>query len=223
MPTAVVGVANFTYGQQGWQEKYFLGDNTLALNTALLRLQNIVYGRSAFYGTGCACIFARVSSTDSSHDGLACQLPYPVGPHPSWGAGGGLPGDTIGPPNDPDTVVQMRFETSLGKYWQRYYRCMPDTWVLNKALATGILQYFTTPAGTPTPTDLGPTSGLSHLQVCQGFWLYLIANTRYARKTGTGQYTISNFDYITFRQVTDKKIGRPFGMSRGRRPKNLVS
>lgn len=223
MAASLVGIADFTVGSQGWKEKYFFKASVTDRGAANLLLQSIVYGRSAFFGLGVACTFARVSSTDSTHDGSACQLPYPIGPHPSWNAGGGLPGDTIGAPNDYDTVVQQRFETGVGQFWQRYYRCMPDSWVANKILQPGILQYWQPLAPGAPIASLLPTGGASHLNVCQSFWSYLIANTAYAKKVSNGNYNLADFAYIIFRQVTSKKIGRPSGTSRGRRPKTLVS
>lgn len=222
MAAVIVGVADFSFKGQGWSEKYFFKGDITSLVSALPLLQQIVWGRTAFLGTGCECLFARVSSTNSAHDGLSCQLPFPLGPHPSWN-GGTLPGDTIGAPNDPETVVQQRFETNVGNFWQRYYRCMPDSWVSNKVLQPGILQYYQPlPNGTPIG-DMSPTGGLAHLAVCQTFWSYLIANTAYAKKVSAGNYTLAPFHYISFRQITSKKIGRVFGTSAGRRPKALVS
>jgi hypothetical protein len=222
MAFAIVGVAYFTYKSQGWSEKYFFTPSVTSLSDALPKMQQIVWGRSALYGDGVECTFARVSSTNPVHDGRACELPYPIGPHPSWSRNGsGLPGDQLGPPNDPDTCMQMRFETAIGNYWQRYYRCMPDFWVLNSI--NQYKQYWQAlPAGAAIG-DMSPTGGLSHLQVCQTFWSYLIANTAYAKLTSPNNYTLGTINSVVFRKVTDKAIGRPFGTSRGRRQKTLIS
>lgn len=224
MAYAIVGVCDFVYQEQGWSERYFLGSPQVggSLVSFLPILQQIVYGRSALYGAGVNCIFARVSMTDSSHDGLLCQLPYPVGPHPSWNSSPSATGpDALGPPNDPETVIQQRFETNTGKFWQRYYRCMPDNWVTNKI--NQYPTYWQAPNNGLVAGDMGPTGGLSHFQVCQSFWQYLINFTYYAHPTGSGNYTLAQFQYIVMRQVTSRKIGRPFGMSRGRRPKTLIT
>lgn len=224
MAFATVGVIDFVFGTQGWSEKYIFKTQPLALVSALPLLQQIAWGRTAFLGLGCYITFARVSSTSPSHDGLACDLPYPVGPHPALQGAGSTPiPSTFNAPNDPSTVFQMRFETAAGNFWQRYFHCPPDSWVAGKVLNPALLPYLTPAATNAAINDMSPTGGGSLLQICSTFWRYLINNTAYAKRGTGGNYTVSAFDFITFRQITDKKMGRPFGVSRGRRPKTLIS
>lgn len=222
MPQLVVMVAEFEFRSQGWSEKYYAkGDITDPL-AAVPILKNIIWGRSAFFGTEVGCTYGRCSKIGPGPDKETVFMDYPIGPHPSWTGGGGA-GDTIGPINDPIAVVQQVFQGVGGKWMNRYYRCYPDSWVTNKRLATGILPYWTPSTDTSTVTDLSPAAGLSHIQVCQKFWRFLIQNTVMTRRVTAIDYTPTAIRDIGFVQITGKKIGRPFRQSRGRRPATLVS
>lgn len=216
MTLAVQGVIQFNFNGQGFQEKFFFKADILDAQSALPLLQQIVYGRSAFIGTGVEIIYARASVIGPGPDARMCDLPYPVGPHPSWTGGNG-PGDTIAPPNDPDTCVQQRFETAAGKWGMRYFRLMPDSWVTNKRLTTGIQQYYRITASGVPAGDMGPNGGLSHLAVCQSFWAYLKANTAIGTRKSPIDVTLNPIANILPVQVTNKKTGRVFRQSRGRR------
>lgn len=222
MPALVQGVIQFRFKEQGFQEKYFFKSSINTAQGALAYLQQIVYGRSAFIGSGVEIIYARASVVGPGPDARMCDLPYPLGPHPSW-AGGNGPGDTIGPPNDPDTCVQQRFETAAGRWGMRYFRLMPDAWVSNKVLQQGIQQYYRmTSNQQPAGPDLGPNGGLSHLAVCQSFWSYLKQNVVIAHRVSASNYDPTEIENILPVQVTNKKTGRVFRQSRGRRVATLI-
>lgn len=219
-----VGVASFAFRSGGWQEKYFFLQTGMTLPQAAPLLQQIVWGRTALFGVGCTCTFARVSSIDSKHDGLPCDLPYPLGPHPSWNPDPAAPlGDRLTAPNDPNAVIQMRFNTAAGNFWQRYYRCPPDGWITGQILDPSLLPYLQQlPVGVPI-VDMSPAGGLSHLRVCQTFWSYLVANTAWAVRVSPNNYNVNPFQYTIFRGITKRNMGRPFGVSRGRRQKTLIT
>lgn len=222
-----VGVLNINWRGIGWSEKYFLDvipGSLGAMVNYLPVLNQIAWGRTAFFGQECQIVNARVSSTDPRHDGLRCQLPYPVGPHPSWSNNPSAPvGDALAAINDPETVLQMRFETANGGFWQRYIHCPPDPWVIGKGLSDPSLFPYVTCTGVAPPADLSPVGGLSHLQVCQGWWNLLRTKTQGGQRAGGGTFNLLATAYITYAQVTDKKVGRAFGIPRGRRQKTLIS
>jgi len=222
MSQLVVGVASFTTGSNGWTEKYYFKASVTDPLNAVNLLKNIIFGRSAFFASGTQCIYGRCSKIGPGPDKETVFMNYPIGPHPSWSGGGGA-GDTLGPVNDPTVTVQQVFQGVGGRWMNRYYRCMPDSWITDKKLAAGILPYFTPTADLAVITDLSPASGLSHLAVCQGFWRYLIQNTVLTRRVSPIDYTATDIRDIGFIQVNSKKIGRPFRVSAGRRPAGLVS
>lgn len=216
---------NINYGAQGKSEVYFLatGSPPLPGNYMTQALQ-IAYGRTAFFGAGATLVNARVSSTDSTHDGARCALPYPLGPHPAAMAPTPLPTALqFGPINEPNDCIQMRFETRpAALFWQRYYNFINDSWITNNALSSpALLPYFTPLAG-GAPFDMSPGSGASFLQICQSFWTYLIQNTSGAQKVSKGYYNLLQPAVVVFAQVTSKKVGRAFDVPRGRRTKATV-
>jgi hypothetical protein len=224
MATIKAGIVYFRYQGQGWSERYNFatgGD----LQQAIDDFTPIIYGRTAFMGEGVEIIYARVFDTDSAKKAREVPLPYPLGPHKSWltdVASKGNIADYLTEPNDPDVCVQMRFETAAGDFWQRYFRGIPDSWVDDNDLACGVGDLLIPRPNGQAEVEMGPSGNAGHKSVCQSFWSYLIRKTKYAHKTGLGQYTTANFGFILFRKVASKKTGRPFGIPAGRRPSNLV-
>lgn len=225
----VRGVININYGTQGKSEVYTLGPvpaSPGAVNYVAMKaiLQQIVYGRSAFFGAGATIVNARVSSSDPRHDGARCVLPYPVGPHPAAIANTALPmAFRYGPINEPNDCIQMRFETSNASYWQRYLNFINDSWITGNQIADPSIQPYFVTSPTGPVADMGPTSGLNQLQICQAFWAYLIANTQGASSSGEkGLYNLLQPAFSIFAQVTSKKVGRAFDVPRGRRTKTTI-
>lgn len=217
MARPYIGVLEGDFNGQGWAEKYHFAGGIDSYDSALAAMQQIVYGRSAFFGEGCTIIYARVSLVGPAPDKRTCVLPYPIGPHPSWGGGVGI-GDTLAPINDPRTSVQMTAESSGGKWGNRYFRCMPDTWIVGNRLVAGIPQYYQQTATGLPAGDMSPVGGLSHLAVCQSFWSYLKANTAIAKRNTPTDYTLTPIQVFVFEQVTSKKLGKRFRLSAGRAP-----
>lgn len=221
MAKLVVGVLQINGVQGGRSEKYyFKGSDNLPASQFTDKLKQIAWGRSAFFGSGVELVYARCSTIGKPPDKETVEMNYPVGPHPSWTGGVG-PGNVLGPVNDDNVAVFQCFQLTGGKWANHYYNFCPDDWLTGMKLATGILPFFQPAPG--TVTDLSPTSGLNHLQVCQGFWNYLIANCCSAHPVTSTNYTPSDINRVVFRNVTRHNVGRFFGQHRGRRPTTLIS
>lgn len=225
----VIGVININFGKQGKGEIYPLGvvpasPGTVDYSAYKLKLQQIAWGRTAFFGAGAQLVNARVSSTDPRHDGARCVLPYPLGPHPSAVSNTALPvAYRFGPISEPNDCVQMRFETSAAGFWQRYYNFINDAWITGNEIADpSIYPYFTTSPTGPI-ADMSPLGGANQLQICQSFWAYMIANTFGGNKVSKGMFNLLTPAYAIFAQVTSKKVGRAFDVPRGRRTKTTIS
>jgi hypothetical protein len=222
MPKLVVGVMHINGVQGGRSERYFFqGSGGQNPSNYVATMKNIVWGRSAFFGVGVKCVYARVSSVGKPPDKKTVDMLYPVGPHPSWtGSGGTL--DVNSPVNDDNVAVQQCFEFQDGGWSNHYYNFFPDVWIAGMALAApGVLAYLQ--ASSTVPSDLSPASGLNHLQTCQGYWAYVKANCVGATRVTSIDFTERVVSAIIFRNVTRHNVGRPFGLHRGRRPAALVS
>lgn len=209
----------FEMGNAGWQELYWLNPSISTYLQALDVAKNLAYYRTAFIGSGVSITFVRVSNSDSTRDGMVCQLPYPLGPHPSWQQSGTGP-DVLGTPEDPFTAAMTRFETAQARWGNRFWRGCVDAWFTNKAILYP--QYFTpAPANTPF-VDPTPAGNANHLSICQYFWLYYMANVPLVKRLFGGQLSYDTLAYMTPIKVTRRITGRPFGISRGRRASNVI-
>lgn len=217
MPAPFVCVLKLNYNGQGCEERFVLKADISDHAAALVKAQQIAWGRTAFLGLGCELIYARVSQLGPSSDKRTCVLPYPLGPHPSWQGGVGV-GDTNVAPNDPTTCFQMTAETAVGKWGNRYIRMIPDSWVVNRLMATGVLPYFQEPDNLTPIADMSPAGNGNHLSVCQSFWSYLRINTSLPKKNGPTDYTLRDIAAWVYQQVTNKKMGKRFRLSAGKAP-----
>lgn len=211
-------VMDISNSQQGFKEFYLFPVDVTSTD-ALTKAKEICWGRTAFFADGTFLDFARISEVGPRHDGLSVQLPYPLGPHPSWSAAADAPvGDKLAPINDYKVCLQMRFETSNGQFFQRYYRFPPDTWAVNKRLPDAVRPYTEQlPAGAPMGS-MTPGGGLSHLLVCQTFWRYIKENCVFRSAPKGAPVVMTPWNYSSFRKISSKKIGRPPGQLAGRRP-----
>lgn len=210
----------FISGQgQGWQEKYWFRSDVADYGTGLGIIQWIAYYRTCFLGTGYAISFARVSNSDSTRDGLSCRLPYPLGPHSTWGAAGSGGPDEISEPESPFEAVMTRHESTGGKWGNRLWRGAPDLWIAGRKL---VYPQYWQPLSAGTPSDPTPAGTANHLTLCQSFWSYLINNVPLMHRNSDKTLTQNNVAYINAIRITKRSSGRPFGQSRGRNQANVV-
>lgn len=216
------GMIRLGYKGNGWSEKYWLGDlggHTDALNKFL----PIVHGRRAFMGIGVEILQARVSNADNLKDAALCQLNYPLAYHPSFlPTTGDAPANPKTPNEDIDGIL-VRFENDSGRWANRIIRGVPDHWIVDKRnqypigfqmCAVGALKDMN-----PDTSGNAPT----HLEVCQSFWRYLQLNSPHRFKNNSNVLVFEPWQSIFGIRVSSRRVGRPFGQSRGRRPSNLVS
>lgn len=216
-----VGVIDIDYKVNGWTEKFYLRGVT-SYATGLTKLRTLIFGRSALFGKGVECTYARVSRVDSDKDALVCNLPYPIGPHPSLSSSpSSPPRDALDFPQEAQSAVQQREETANGKWANRYIRGIPDAWITNKRV---VFPELFQPFGTAVPDNGIPYDATQpHLDICQQFWRYLMDNVSIGHVNPvTKVVTYSNIDFLATIGVTSRKTGRPSRASHGRRPANLI-
>lgn len=217
MPATVpfVGVLKINFQGQGFEERYVFKPIPDTHDLALPIMQQIAWGRTAFFGLDTELIYARVSQLGPKADKRTCVLPYPLGPHPSFANGVGV-GDTLVQINDPRTCVHMAEESAVGQWGNRYVRCLPDSWVVGNKLVTSVQPYFQEPVGLAPLGDMSPAGNLSHLQVCQSFWSFLRRNTGIPHKNGPTDYDIATIAVMVFEQITSRKLGKKFRLPAGK-------
>lgn len=215
MPAPFVGILKLNFNGQGCEERYVFTGGVTTHDQGLLKMQQIVWGRTGFLGENCEIIYARVSQLGPKADKRTCILPYPLGPHPSWANGVGV-GDTLAPVNDPRTCVQMCEETAIGEYGQRYVRLIPDTWVVGNKLVAGVAPYFQEGPTFAPVADMSPAGNNTHLQICQSFWSYLRLNVALPKRNGPTDYNLRTIAAFVYQQITSKKMGKRFRLSAGK-------
>lgn len=203
---------------QGGKETYNFPDTVLAPD-ALAKAKEIVWGRTAFFATETAITFARISEVGPRRDGLSIDLPYPIGPHPSWSAAAAGPvGDTLAPINDYKVGAFVRFETSSGQFFNRFLRFIPDSWAVNRRLPDAVRPYFQQLDQGAPMGSMTPGGGLSHLLVCQTFWRYIRTECVFHSKPKGGPEAWLAWNYSSFRKIGSRKVGKPPGQLVGRKP-----
>ncbi len=207
----------------GWNEIYFLKADIVTPAAALPIAKNLAWGRTAFFANNVFLDYVRCSQVGPKPDKRTVEFDYPLAQHPSWSGGTGT-GDIAGPTNDPTVCFQMAGETVSGQWGNRYFRGINDNWVTQSRLTTGILAYLQMAPDTGSDPDLSPTGGIgSHLGICQGFWRLLQRRVALATRNTAIDYTLGDVVTEVYRGITNKKVGRRFGVSRGRRPSTLVT
>lgn len=210
--------------QGGRSEKYYKkgSDNAdPAASESMTWAKQLSFGRTAFFGSEGKLVYARVSRIGKPPDKETVELDYPLGPHPSWGTTGGI-GDTLGSINDDNVCVFQCFQLAGSAWANHYYNFVPDSWVAGQILNPGVRDYFNAAATTPAG-DMTPTGGLSHKDVCQAFWRYLIDTCTGVAKVTSTNYTEKAITRIVYRNITEHRIGAFFPRHRGRRLSGVVS
>jgi hypothetical protein len=207
----------------GWLERWILNTNApngLIPSTSSSFPGNIgtisafAYYRTAFFGAGTQIVYAHASQVGKNKDGIAGDLPYPMGPHSALG--------NIDAPDNPFVAVQQRYETAAGLWYNQMFTGIPDSWVVNDKLVN---QLPWRPLMSGAPVDPTVTTN-SLLQIQQSFWSFLLQNVPHSTLTAKGNlWTYNQIDNLRIipRKVSRHLRGRPFGLSRGRHPKFAIA
>jgi len=210
--------------QSGWSEVYPLRATTI--DQALLDAQQICLGRVAWLGSGPSLDYASVSSYQSPRDSFAVTVLYPTYALPSSSLSGAPQHPPAiadpGPPNDRGSGFLYDFENDAGQWGSRLFRCVPDAWV--SAMTAQVTPPVPTYAAGLAAMLPGPPA--NGLQAVLGSFLDLLIN-----KTGFVVVTpvppaskllsIAPIARATFERISTRKVGRPFGRTRGRARKSI--
>lgn len=197
-------VLHVNHARAGWQETYFLKTNSYP--AALEACNLLVHYRRSFLAQGCEIVWARVSFLGTPRERQGLQG-LPVGPLPQ-----APQGESIDNPSD---ALHYAFETNTGRWGNRLFRGIPDPLVRDFAY-DGVMPEPLAPAlALSNPLD----GGASLARIRQSFLRWLIINTQNVRVTAKGPPPVgdtSPWERCLPRRVSNRKTGRPFGLSRGR-------
>lgn len=204
--TQMLGVLYVNYKNFGWSEKFNLPEDNYA--AAVLKMALICAWRAAMLAPGCVIEWARVSIAGNPKEAMAAiDRPLPSLFIDQQNVG-------VGPVNDPEVALHFRLETADGKHADRLVRGINDLWVRDT-----LIDPLLAPLTPLTPLPLLEPN-LNNLAVIRSFMQVLLANTVHARRQAgvPPTYVTTDWARIIYRGVTNRKTGRPFGMSRGRAP-----
>lgn len=224
MPTPLSGFQNdvcvgtmfFSYKEFGWSEKYIIqnqsGDPVPDLFSASVLLAEGAAFRAFLLGAGCVLSYARVSLASALRDSLMA-INAPILP--------GLVDDEEDTPEELNSVqvgALVRMDDLAGKFATRAFRGLRDSWVTDQAL-TALL--FAQQIGSDTAyTTVTPPTLFTASAAVANWYRWMKKNTVFARKVDSGGFIWQTFAMpsITFRKISSRDTGRPFGTSRGRAP-----
>jgi hypothetical protein len=202
----------------GKRERWLLDSANYQQNAAQLitDCKDIAFGRTAFFAKNAQLVYVNVSLAGVPRDRNPIPLNLPMGPHPSFTSGGGA-GDVLSPINTDEDAIYTVAQVAAGMGANRYLNFLPSNWIFAEALAVGILPYLQPAPAAPAPGAL-QTWGGTHVALCQAWWALLMAKSFVGGKVTPTTYTKQQITTFTFRTVTDRDVGRPFGIPVGRRP-----
>lgn len=236
--TVMIGTMYFAYKDQGWSEVYTMAKGDF--QKAVPDLATLCKWRMGFAAEGVKMVWARISRSDNLRDGVAA-IPGPLVPignlteevvlvgdpssrYDPWGIIGADFNIQVVPDSYPQaaqTGLQIRQETADGKWVNRLLHGVPDWWIYNRVLTLLLKDVWNQPGN--KEFEVNQTT----LFYLAGFLQHLRNLTVYARKhiaivppstNYSVQYETAAWRYNHIRQVRNKKVGRPFGLSRGRAP-----
>lgn len=208
-----VGTMFFEYKNWGWSERYIINKATSPGVPSLLEASNILLDgvtlRAYLLGAGCRINYARVSLWSTLRDSLSAVL-TPVEAH------------LVDEEEDVEVVnsvqvgAMIRCDDLGGRFVTRQFRGLRDSWVEDHELLTNLFSGNPDAGGTighATPPAEDPPS-----TAVNNFLLWMKQNTVILRPNKIIPDTWLSYpiNHITFRKISSRDTGRPFGTSRGR-------
>lgn len=201
---------------KGWSEGHYLPTgSTTALEDAA---RTIVDYRLALLPPDCALVYCKYSQLGGDRDANVIEYAFPKA--------GTWPGDPfVTPATAPEPgsltievaeiAVSLRIFTPTGLGANRWVHAVPDNRVNGEVLTDAIA------AATVAPPAIGGGTFSTDWAVRFGYLMYhLKALTVYGQKQrgpgGVPQWGTATINKILVRGVVSKRIGRPFGVPRGR-------
>lgn len=216
-PDVCYGTMFFGYKGFGWSETYVL-NNPSSLGSPVPTLLDakgqLALGcsyRAFLLGLGAAIIGARVSHGLKLRDSLnAIEVPIAAKKIDAEVA--------VEKINSVEAAVLLRFDDLLGKYSLRQLRGLRDSWVTDHEMVGAFFLSNPSP-DTAYATVIDPAL-FTATEAVTNFLLWMKQNTVIAKKTGEGATLWTTYPLISnsFRKVSNRQTGRPFGQSRGRAP-----
>ena len=176
--------------QPGWSEVY--GFNVADYTAAVTALGNLANARQATLAPDCSIIGARISDSDVKGDSFPTGITFPsVG---TYNPGGAMT------TYNPQMALRFLWNAGPTKRGSRFLRCIPK----DSVSASGL---FTPVAG--FSTVLLTYLGLVESEVSMA--------TKIPGAVAPPFYTFTAYTGFTEFNMEKRAIGRPFGLSRGRR------
>lgn len=210
------GTAYFNVGQQGWSDTVAIPETTSAL--ALLALKKYIKNRMWLLPAAVSCVYARVTKVPHQRLSEALEdLPLP-------GLAATLTTPNANDSNDVAYCPVFHMKAEEGAKSIRFIHGVPDDVIVARAFATA------PPGGSWIDLVGAPTDGTAN----PGTWAAALK----ALLSYTGQsfccpsqlktvtiggvpgdgYRLRAYTGILSRNARGHKVGRPFGMSRGKAP-----
>lgn len=208
------GTVNINYGQYGWSESIDIADDTEA-NVQLVLLKYIRH-RMWILPASCKAVYARIVRVPFTRYGIAVSgLPI----------SGLAPTLTTANANDMDSVERalcLHCPCDLGSKSIRFIHGLPDDIITAQALVTSPpggtwLDLVTDPgAGTANPATIDVAIKNLFSYLLQKSYVATPKVTRVLGGVPTEVYDLRAFTGLLLRGVRNRKVGRSFGLSRGR-------
>lgn len=206
----------FKFKDFGWSEKYILNDATSPVpQTNVDAIANVNAGvlrRVKLLGAGCSVTYARISRASLARDSISV-ITAPVS------AAMVDPEVALEKINSVEVSAMIRSDDMAGKFALRGFRGLRDSWVTDQELASDLFGSNPDPdAALEVP--INPATLLTPAQAVKNWLIWLKANTVIAKASGIvlTPWRTYPLTRITFRKVSHRDTGRPFGTSRGRAP-----
>lgn len=205
--------------ESGWSERYCLGDVTLSeAKTVMAKLAN---WRAAIMPGGFELVWCQVHNTDVARLAKAVI----ANPLPNLYDGDETNAEDrgFGKTNILRDAFHLRFEDADGHWANRLIRSIVDPEIVDD------LASHSFPAATSPLPDAVPaivlTTGPTYMQYVRNFAEHVKVNVkipvRLKADPGGFKWELFPAESVTFRGVTTRMTGRPFGQSRGARPARI--
>lgn len=220
MPTVVSavrywkGTVNINYGQYGWSETIDIKDDTEA-NVKLVMLKYIRH-RMWLLPATCSAVYARVVRVPFTRYGIAIDNLPIVGKAPNLTAPNVLDMDSV------ERAACFHLPVDLGAKSIRFIHGLPDDAITAQGLVTAApggtwLDLVTDPGdGTATPATLAAAIKTYLSYLLQMTYVATQKQVRLIADVATDVWDLRIFTGLLLRGVRNRKVGRSFGLSRGR-------
>lgn len=174
---------------QGFSEGYYM--RATDQPTAKTDAATIIAARRAMFYLGYAIVYARISDLQIERDA------YPIGNGDQLGL---LTGGKVNKVSD-CMLIRGQHPSPPGGHNNMFWHLVPDASIVDNA-------YF------PTGDAAYDTALAAYIVVLQSLTGWTPKKKKQSQKPAVQAY-----DSIIIRKITSRKVGLPFGMERGRRPR----